>query len=125
MSDARGDDQTDAAEAWSEVTTGFVDLGTRLRDFFDSAPDEEDNDEMRSAWDDFTDAAQRLGRSVTTAFQDEEVQEGAKRAFGTLVDAVGKTVREAGGQFSWGDSEESDPPESPAAAEDDPGDEES
>ena len=101
MSDARGDDQADAGDAWGDVTAGFVDLGTRLRGYFDAVPDDEAGDEMRSAWTEFTEAAQRLGRSVTTAFQDEEVQEGAKKAFGTLIDAVGKTVRDAGEQFSW------------------------
>ena len=108
MDEPRGDNQQDASEAWSEVTAGFVNLGTRLRTYFEAVPDEDANDEMRTAWGEFTDAAQRLGRSVTSAFQDEEVQDGAKRAFSTLVDAVGQTVRDAGADFQWSRSEDED-----------------
>ena len=111
MDEPRGDNQDDASAAWSEVTAGFIDLGTRLKTYFESTPDDETNDEIQSAWSEFTDAAHRLGRSVTTAFQDDEVQEGAKRAFGTLIDAVGQTVRDAGGQFPWHRDDEA-PPES-------------
>ncbi len=92
---------SEAADAWQDVTAGFVDLGNTLRSYFEDEPDAEQSGEMQSAWHDFTDAAQRLGRSITHAFQDEEVQEGAKRVFGTLIDAVGQTVRNAGGSFHW------------------------
>ncbi len=94
MDEPRGDNQDDASAAWSEVTAGFVDLGTRLKTYFESTPDDETNDEIRSAWSEFTDAAHRLGRSVTTAFQDDE---------------GGQTVRDAGGQFPWHRDDEASP----------------
>lgn len=101
MDDARGDHEADASEHWREVTAGFVDLGNKLRSYFDSVPDDEASDAMQSAWHDFTEAAQRLGRTVTTAFQDEDVQEGAKTTFNSLIDAVGTSVRDAGAAFPW------------------------
>ena len=116
MDDARGDEGADASEVWGDVTTGFVELGNRLRTFFDAASDDEAGNEIRNAWGEFTIAAQRLGRSMTSAFQDEEVQEGAKNAFGSLIDAVGQSVREAGVQFSWTSEDE---PEPDPAEEDD------
>ena len=84
-----------------KLRSGFVDLGNRLRSYFDTAPDDEAGNEMQDAWGEFTSAAQRLGRSVTSAFQDQEVQDGAKNAFSSLVDAVGKSVSEAGVEFPW------------------------
>ena len=121
MDEPRGDNQDDASAAWGEVTAGFIDLGTRLRTYFESTPDDETNDEIHNAWSEFTDAAHRLGRSVTTAFQDDEVQEGAKRAFGTLIDAVGQTVRDAGAEFPWDRADETPPPPEDSDRDDAPG----
>ena len=125
MDDARGDEEADAAEAWQDVTTGFVDLGTRLRTFFEGAPDTETGDEMRTAWAGFSEAAKGLSVSVTAAFQDSEVQESAKNAFGTLVDAIGMSVRQAGDHFQRdsdedGGSEEEASSEEQAPPKDDP-----
>ena len=125
MDEDRGEAEPEAADAWQDVTAGFVELGNTLRSYFDDEPDAEQSGEMQNAWHDFTDAAQRLGRSITHAFQDEEVQEGAKRVFGTLIDAVGQTVRTASGSFQWppgeappepetGEGETPDPPADPA-----------
>jgi hypothetical protein len=117
VDEPRGDNEQDTSEVWNDVTAGFVDLGARLRNFFESAPDEEANEEMKGAWSDFTSAAQRLGRSVTEAIRDEDVQKGVKSAFRNLVDAVGTTVRDAGGKFTWS-PDESNPDESDPASTD-------
>jgi hypothetical protein len=104
MDDARGNEEPDAAEAWRDVTVGFVDLGTRLRTFFEGAPDTNASDEIRTASVDFSESAKRLGVLVTNAFEDTGVQEGAKKAIGTLIDAIGLSVRQAGSQYQWGAS---------------------
>ena len=104
------------------MTSEFVILGNQLRSYFDNGPDDESGAEVRTAWDEFTAAAQRLGRSVTSAFQDEDVQEGAKQAFGTLIDAVGRSVQDAGVTFPWaetGDGSPDDPSGDESAASDD------
>lgn len=107
MDEPRADQDGHASDVWQDVTAGFVDLGTRLRTYFASVPDESADEEMQDAWSEFTTAAQRLGRSVTSAFQDEDVQDSVKQAFGTLVDAVGTTVRDASDRFNL-DSDEAD-----------------
>ncbi len=120
MDETRGDQEADASEHWRQVTAGFVDLGNKLRSYFDSVPDDEATDAMQTAWHDFTDAAQRLGRTVTNAFQDEEVQEGAKNAFNNLIDAVGTSVREAGAGFPWTREAGDEEAEGAEAADEDP-----
>lgn len=108
MSDARGAEERTGSEAWQDVTSGFIDLGNRLRTYFETAPEDEAGNEVSNAWGDFTDAAHRLGRTVASALEDEDIQEDAKRAFSSLVDAVGRSVREAGVQFPWESTPEGD-----------------
>lgn len=112
MSDARGAEEPTGSEAWRDVTSGFVDLGNRLRTYFETSPEDETGNEagneVSNAWGEFTDAAHRLGRTVASALEDEDIQEDAKRAFNSLVDAVGRSVREAGVQFPWESTSEGD-----------------
>ena len=119
MDDGRSDDPDGASQAWQEVTSDFVDLGSRLRSFFEEHSEDEQPEEMQNAWTEFTRAASRLGRSVSSAFEDEEVQQGAKRAFSSLIDAVGQSVRDAGSHFGDVAGRESEDRTEPDGEQDD------
>lgn len=86
-----------AEGSWEQVATGFAELGGLLGSGLtdDKNKDGPSWEELRQAWGDFVFAAQGLGQALSTTVRDPEVRKGAKEAFGSLVDAVGATVRSA------------------------------
>lgn len=86
-----------AEGSWEQVATGFAELGGLLGSGLtdDKSKDGPSWEELRQAWGDFVFAAQGLGQALSTTVRDPEVRKGAKEAFGSLVDAVGATVRSA------------------------------
>ena len=92
MDDVRDHDDPEAA--WEQVATGFAELGDLLRSGFADPEKEGSRDELRQAWSGFVTAAQGLGQAVATAVNDPEIRAGAKQTFGSLVDAIGATVRD-------------------------------
>ena len=86
-----------AEGSWEQVATGFAELGGLLGSGLtdDKSRDGPSWEELRQAWGDFVFAAQGLGQALSTTVRDPEVRKGAKEAFGSLVDAVGATVRSA------------------------------
>lgn len=93
MDDVREDGQSEAP--WEGVATGFAELGELLRSGFgDPENRERTREELRHAWSEFAAAAQGLGQALTATVNDPEIRAGAKRAFGSLVEAIDATVRE-------------------------------
>lgn len=86
-----------AEGSWEQVATGFAELGGLLGSGLTDDKNKEGPswEELRQAWGDFVFAAQGLGQALSTTVRDPEVRKGAKDAFGSLVDAVGATVRSA------------------------------
>ena len=77
------------------MATGFAELGDLLRSGFADQEDQEDAGEgLREAWTEFASAAQGLGLALVTTINDPEIRAGARRAFGSLVDAIDATVRD-------------------------------
>lgn len=92
MDDVRGRDDPEAA--WEQVATGFAELGDLLGSRLTDPEKEGSGEELRQAWNGFVTAAQGLGQAVATTVNDPEVRTGAKQALGSLVDAIGTTVRD-------------------------------
>lgn len=92
----RQDDPGD--DRWDHVKDNFGDLGSKLRGFYDEAADDTEtaSDEMRDAVQTFVAAAERVGKTIQEAFGDPEVQETAKSAFNSLINALTDTFRETG-----------------------------
>lgn len=93
MDDARDERKPDAS--WEQVSTGFAELGDLLRSgFTDPENRESSREELRQAWSGFVTAAQGLRQALATTVNDPEIRAGAKQALGSLVDAIGTTVRD-------------------------------
>lgn len=96
MDDVRDDRRT--GSPWGEVATGFAELGDLLRSgFTDPGSRERSREELRRAWTDFATAAQGLGQALATTVNDPEIRAGARRAFGSLLEAIDSTVRDVAG----------------------------
>ena len=95
MDDVRDDRSPEAS--WEQVATGFAELGDLLRSGFSESDDGQGapREELRQAWSGFVTAAQGLGQALATTVNDPELRVGAKQAFGSLVDAISATVRNA------------------------------
>lgn len=93
MDDVRDKDEPEAG--WEHVATGFAELGDLLRSEFAGKGKEGSREELRRAWSGFVTAAQGLGQALATTVNDPEIRSGAKQAFGSLVDAIGATVKDA------------------------------
>ena len=93
MDDVRDGEEPEAA--WEQVATGFAELGDLLRSGIKDLEEEGSRDDLRRAWNGFVTAAQGLGQALATTVNDPEIRAGAKRAFGSLVDAIGTSVRDA------------------------------
>ena len=94
MDGTRDDSRPEAS--WEQVATGFAELGDLLRSGFTNPEDRDSStrEELRQAWSGFVVAAQGLGQAMATTVNDPEIRAGAKQAFGSLVDAIGATVRD-------------------------------
>ena len=92
MEDVRGGDEPEAS--WDQVATGFAELGDLLRSGLEDPEKEGSREDLRQAWNGFVTAAQGLGQALATTVNDPEIVAGAKQAFGSLVDAIGTTVRD-------------------------------
>lgn len=93
MDDVRENRRSDTP--WEGVATGFAELGDLLRSVFgDPENRERTREEIRHAWSEFAAAAQGLGQALTVAVDDPEIRAGAKKAFGSLVEAIDATVRD-------------------------------
>lgn len=92
MNDVRDRDEPEAA--WDHVATGFAELGDLVRSGFKGAGKEGSKEELRQAWSGFITATQGLGQAVATSVNDPKLKAGAKQAFGSLVDAIGKTAKD-------------------------------
>ena len=94
MDDVREDRRAEAP--WEQVATGFAELGDLLRSGFkDPENREKTREELRQAWTEFATAAQGLGQALATTVNDPDIRAGAKRAFGSLVEALETAVRDA------------------------------
>lgn len=93
MDDVRGDREPDAP--WEEVAAGFAELGDLLRSgFADPGSREKTRGELRRAWSEFAGAAQGLGQALGGTVTDPEIRAAARKAFGSLADAIDVTVRD-------------------------------
>jgi hypothetical protein len=90
--------------AWNRVTEQFSSLAERVRSHYQNRPAEEPgpseaNDSVRDAMRSLGDAADRLASTVGDAVRDPDVQSDAKRAANSLVDAIGLTLSQIGGEI--------------------------
>ncbi len=95
MDDSREDNRPEAF--WEQLSTGFAELGDLMRSGLTDLQDRDGpaREELRQAWGDFASASQRLGLALAATVRDPELRTGAKQAFGSIVDVVGTTVRNA------------------------------
>lgn len=94
MDDVKDGNSTE--NAWEQVGTGFAELGDLLRSGFADSEDRDSStrEELRQAWSGFVTAAQGLGQAVATTVNDPEIRATIGKAVGSLVDAIGTTVRD-------------------------------
>lgn len=93
MDDVRDSGEPEAA--WEQVATGFSELGDLLRSgLIDANNGESPREALRQAWNGFVTASVGLGQALAATVNDPEIRAGAKDAFGSLVDAIGTTVRD-------------------------------
>ena len=87
----------DPEACWEQVATGFAELGGLLGSGLvdDKEAGGSAREELRRSWGGFVSAAQGLGQALAATARDPEVRKGAKEAFGSLVEAVEATVRNA------------------------------
>jgi len=77
------------------VAAGFAELGDLLRSgFADPGSRERTREELRRAWSEFAAAAQGLGQALAGTVTDPEIRAGARKAFGSLAEAIDVTVRD-------------------------------
>ena len=94
MDDVRDDREPDAP--WDQVATGFAELGDLLRSGFAGSDSRGGSrEELRQAWAGFVSSAQDLGQALANTITDPEFRAGAKDVFGSLIDTIGVTVRDA------------------------------
>jgi hypothetical protein len=95
--------------AWNRVSEQFSSLADRVKQHYQSRPSEEPAaaqepaegavDNVRDALRTLGDAADRLASTVGDAVRDPDVKSDAKRAANSLVDAVGLTLSQLGGEI--------------------------
>lgn len=99
-----GNDAEPRDAAWSRVSEQFATLGENLRRRFDSDDPETTTPEggresLQDAFRTLGDAAERLATTVGSVLRDPEVQTEAKQAASSLVDALGMTFSQVGGEI--------------------------
>ena len=96
VDDSREDNRPEAF--WEQLSTGFAELGDLMRSGLTDLQDRDGpaREELRQAWGDFASASQRLGLALARdRSRPPSYGLGAKQAFGSIVDVVGTTVRNA------------------------------
>ena len=99
-----GTDAEPRDAAWNRVSEQFATLGENLRRRFESDdPPAAEEDGVRESLQDairtLGDAAERLATTVGSVIRDPEVQTEAKQAASSLVDALGMTFSQVGGEI--------------------------
>lgn len=93
--------QASTQDAWTQVTSEFAELGTRVRTFFARGQgDSETGAQAQEAIQEFVAAAERAGRSIGAALRDDEVQTQAKSAVASLIEAIGASTRDITDRFA-------------------------
>jgi len=99
-----GNDAEPRDAAWGRVSEQFATLGENLRRRFEAddpqtPPAEGSRESLQDAFRTLGDAAERLATTVGSVLRDPEVQTEAKQAASSLVDALGLTFSQVGGEI--------------------------
>lgn len=100
---------SDTDQAWREVGQKFTALGEKFKQHYEergegTEPTEGDvtagaPPDMKRAMDNVGDSLERVFGTIGDSLQDEQVKTQARSAFNSLVDALGATFSELGGEI--------------------------